>query len=374
MKKTMAILFACLLLGGSLAGLLLPDRGFSPRERRNLAKLPKWSLNALFSGEFTKKFESYAQDQFPLRDVLISVKGTAEELLQKKENNGLYFGKDGYLLDGLADFSREKWQENLSYIRRFGENFHGKTVFLPVPTSAGAYPEKLPAFAPVTQQDALIGEAEKLCGSRVETADALPSLREGGEGLYFRLDHHMTMEGAFVLYQKAGEAMGFDPLPRDAFTAKTVSRNFYGTYYAKAGRLTDTPDSIDILLPREEFSAAMTIQDTGETIPGLYSQKQLKGYDPYAVFLGGNHARVTIRTGAGNGRKLLVIKDSYAHTLVPLLAHHYEVIEMIDPRYYRQDLYAFAEEQEIDEALLVFGLANLDQETGLSTLYLGSEK
>ena len=32
---------------------------------------------------------------------------------------------------------------------------------------------------------------------------------------------------------------------------------------------------------------------------------------------------------------------------------------------------AFAEEQEIDEALLVFGLANLDQETGLSTLYLG---
>ncbi|MBS5645024.1 MAG: hypothetical protein KHW46_04615 [Clostridiales bacterium] len=58
MKKTMAILFACLLLGGSLAGLLLPDRGFSPRERRNLAKLPKWSLNALFSGEFTKKFES----------------------------------------------------------------------------------------------------------------------------------------------------------------------------------------------------------------------------------------------------------------------------------------------------------------------------
>ena len=76
---------------------------------------------------------------------------------------------------------------------------------------------------------------------------------------------------------------------------------------------------------------------------------------------------------AGNGRKLLVIKDSYAHTLVPLLAHHYEAIEMIDPRYYRQDLYAFAEEQEIDEALLVFGLANLDQETGLSTLYLGSE-
>ena len=118
----------------------------------------------------------------------------------------------------------------------------------------------------------------------------------------------------------------------------------------------------------------MTIQDTGETIPGLYSQKQLEGYDPYAVFLDGNHARVTIRTGAGNGRKLLVIKDSYAHTLVPLLAHHYEVIEMIDPRYYRQDLYAFAEEQEIDEALLVFGLANLDQETGLSTLYLGSEK
>ena len=84
----------------------------------------------------------------------------------------------------------------------------------------------------------------------------------------------------------------------------------------------------------------MTIQDTGETIHGLYSQKQLEGYDPYAVFLDGNHARVTIRTGAGNGRKLLVT-DSYAHTLV-LLAHHHEVIEMIDPRHTDRDLYAFA--------------------------------
>ena len=70
-----------------------------------------------------------------------------------------------------------------------------------------------------------------------------------------------------------------------------------------------------------------------------------------------------------NGRKLLVIKDSYAHCLVPFLSEQYEEIHMVDLRYYRKPLSPIVKEEGIDEVMFVYGAENLATDTNSTWLH-----
>ena len=72
------------------------------------------------------------------------------------------------------------------------------------------------------------------------------------------------------------------------------------------------------------------------------------------MFLNGNHARIHIKTANPSGRKSLVVKDSYANSLIPFLIKHFSEIHVIDLRYYDEDLASFVNEQGIQDMLLLY--------------------
>ena len=74
--------------------------------------------------------------------------------------------------------------------------------------------------------------------------------------------------------------------------------------------------------------------------------------------MGGNNAYVDIESNVKNGKTLLVVKDSYAHTLVPFLANHYERIFMIDYRYYNGSTQSVIEEQGVTDVLFMYNTMN----------------
>ena len=87
------------------------------------------------------------------------------------------------------------------------------------------------------------------------------------------------------------------------------------------------------------------------------------------MFLSGNHARVHIQTNADSDRRLLVVKDSYAHALAPFLAEEYRTIDLIDLRYFkRQTISDWLAENPADEILFVYGLSSLTGDTALQWL------
>ena len=49
--------------------------------------------------EAMEKYEQYLSDQFPGRNVWIGMKVTTERLALQEDVNGVYFGKDGYLIE-----------------------------------------------------------------------------------------------------------------------------------------------------------------------------------------------------------------------------------------------------------------------------------
>ena len=97
-NKVMISIFLIFIFGLSIANVVDKDREISETENRPLQQFPQFSFESLLSGSYTQKFDKYMTDQFVMKDEWVGLKSDMERLLQKGENNGVYFGKDGYLL------------------------------------------------------------------------------------------------------------------------------------------------------------------------------------------------------------------------------------------------------------------------------------
>lgn len=367
--KFLPIAFLLILGVFTFASFVLPDREFSQRENRNLASPPDFSWQSFQSGRFTEDFDEYLADQFPLRDAFMDVKISSDHLLQKKENEGIYFGKDDYL---LARYSSPgpTLQTNLEHIKAFAKSHKDFQVFvLPVPTSTAIYPEKLPAFALNADQGETIQQIQNtLQGSATVVSLLKPLEAQKDKYLYFRLDHHWTQQGAYVAYEQLGQFLGYTPHSEEYFTPTLLTDQFRGSYYAKSGTQLLTPDSIFWLQPTRSYHSWVEFTDDNTSLSGLLSPTWLEKGDPYSVFLDGNHASMVIHTDLpanADCGKLLVVKDSYAHTLLPLLANHYGEIHVLDLRYFRQDVSSYMDLYGIQQLFIVAGLQNLDTDLGL---------
>ena len=185
------------------------------------------------------------------------------------------------------------------------------------------------------------------------------------EYIYFRTDHHWTQQGAYLAYQTYCEALGFTPVT----PAETIhsEQPFYGSLYSKAPIFGAQPDEMALYTVNRTVSVVYDLDESTRT-DSLYTFSALDAKDQYTAFLDGNHARVDITTDAGTGRTLVVLKDSYAHALVPLLANHYDAIVMLDLRYYNLPVSAVLAEHPDADLLLTYDLTWLSQDRNLYKL------
>ena len=86
------------------------------------------------------------------------------------------------------------------------------------------------------------------------------------------------------------------------------------------------------------------------------------------VFFGGNYPFLSIETEADTNRTLLVFKDSFANCLLPFLLPDFCRIDIIDPRYYAEDLNVFLEWEHYSEILFIYNAGTLAEDTNLAEL------
>ena len=86
------ILVFCILIGGASLWLFAkPDGEISEWERRKLQQFPEITVERVMDGKFMKEFETYAQDQFPLRNKFRSLKAnTRFRIFKQLDDKGLY--------------------------------------------------------------------------------------------------------------------------------------------------------------------------------------------------------------------------------------------------------------------------------------------
>lgn len=334
-KRLPGVIFMVLLLGLAGKEALSHQRTYSPVEKRELQTRPEISITKVLDGRFQKKYESYLRDQFPGRDHWVSFQTDMELFMGKNEIHNVYIGKNHYLLEHYTEkeFDPQQISKNLQALEKFvGKTKQNADVHvMMVPTKSWVLREKLPAFAPHYKEQKFYDALQQ----KLEKEDVLISVEpvldaHKEEEIYYRTDHHWTTLGAWYAYEQYTKAVGGD-LQRAQGKKKfrCISKDFYGTTYAKINYARQA-DKIEIYEPADKLRVVYNMGE--KKTKTLYDFSFLKTADQYSVFTGGNQAVLEITGGIKNGKTLLLIKDSFANSILPFLAEDYEKLVVVDLR------------------------------------------
>ena len=252
-NKFITALF-CTFLGGMLVvSTLLPDKEMSELENRYLQKPPKFSVETVTDGTFMEQAEDYVADHIAGRDFWVAAKAWCERLSGKRENNGVYFGKQDTLLNRV---DTPAWEDTpaqagvsakqgllprLGFVDTLAGNVSVPVYLGIIPSSSAIWADRLPAGAPTADEFSLIDQMYFQSGaSTIDMAGALAA--HSGEDIYYRTDHHWTSLGAFYGANAIFEAMSLDPLDLDDYQKTTVTDQFFGTTFSTSGVRWVAPD------------------------------------------------------------------------------------------------------------------------------------
>ena len=367
-------LFGGLLIGMQAAFWLLPRADTAPLEKRVLAEPPVWTAASVADGSAFADAERYVADHFPGRAFWVGAQAYLEQAEGRNAVGDIVRGRDGWLFPApVSGTDTRTLESNLQVLTLFASRQRARVTLMAVPSAGAVVGGRLPRLHPSYPDAALLEETRRLVQGSMEWVDVYDEFRaaEDPEELYYRTDHHWTSEGAYRAYCKLVRAWGGVPAPQERFAVEQVT-DFYGTSYAKSGLWMTPPDTME-LWGDPKLQVRTEVYDANRPAAvqqdGLFFRAYLQQPDKYAVFLSGNHARVHIETNAPDHRRLLVIKDSYAHALAPFLAEEFREIDLIDLRYFKRETVSeWLREHPADEILFVYGIGSLTEDKSLQWL------
>ena len=366
-------IFLILLFGLAAATLLRPKSDFSERENRSLAMLPAPSAGSVLSGEFEQAYEEYLTDQFILRDRWIGLRSLAETLSLKKEIHDVYLADDGYLIEKHPGiFATQTAQSNIGFLSDFvskaaAELGEDHVSVMLVPNAVDILRQKLPPFASPYDEETYLARIRE----RIPAAswfDAAGVLRQHEtEEIYYRTDHHWTSYGAYLVFREWMNSRGYGQIRDTDYDIETVTDSFEGTVAAKTGTRVKQ-DRIQVYHSDKNTRYVLTYNQTDDVRSSMFLPGALETRDKYAYFFGGNYGLIEAETKADTDRRLLVIKDSYAHCFAPLLMDWFDQVDFVDMRYFTQRLSEFMEEKDYTDILILQNAAGFAEDTSLNRL------
>ena len=350
--------FFALIAALTVAFFALPKHSFAENEKRVLADPPRWSFTSLLDGSLTAQAQTYIADHFPLREGFVGLHAYLQQFFGQNGDSGVCRGKNGFLFTLQGPINTDKQTQNIRRIRDFTAQNGLETTWLLVPCSGAMLEDQLPRFHRAFRDGELLDAAKSAVGDDVflDVRDAFAE-RDRTQ-FYYRTDHHLTSRGSRVLYEAYCAAKDLQP---QEFTLSQTSDSFYGTAYSKSGLWLTKPDKLELFTaPGGDYTVTIIEGTQSESFDSLYFPEHLNAMDQYPVFLDGNHSTVKIENHrCKNGRKLLLLKDSFAHCFATFLAANYETIYMVDLRYERAPLAPLIASEGLQELLVLYGAENL---------------
>ncbi|HJA07133.1 MAG TPA: hypothetical protein H9798_08355 [Candidatus Mediterraneibacter pullicola] len=367
-------IFILSLLLVMIVNLILPDKETSDEENRVLQSAPGISLTSVMTGDFMEQWESYLSDQFAGRNIWRGLKVSLDRLGGSRMENGVYIGKDGQLLEDIALPDEEQYSANIEAVKNFAETYSDipVTVML-VPDAASILSGSLPAFASVEDQRQMFSMVQRGLGDSVNWVDAYSVLNSHKtEKLYYKTDLHWTTQAAFYVFREAAAGLGIEGDVSDDYVSYTVTDSFNGVLASKSGVGLNEKESIEIYAPASgDDDVVVNYVDEAKKTSSLYDSSKLETRDKYAVFLGGNTSVMDIRTVSPSGKRLLVVKDSFANCFIPFLTPHYREIVVVDPRYYSGTMRDIMDAYRITDTLILYSGNTFFTDNHISGVFSG---
>lgn len=228
----------------------------------------------------------------------------------------------------------------------------GVTIWsMPAPTASAIYTPKNGIDYVGNQKECFDGVAEKL-NAGIQSVNVVDVMKKHAEeDIYLRTDHHWQARGAYYAARTFAEAAGVPFADLSTYTEESIP-GYVGTMYgfSQDTRILNDPDDFHYFVPASNYVASY--YDTFFNYQ--YEDDLFADVDTanaYLKFLGGDSCIVKVDTQMKNGRKLLVIKDSFGNAEIPFYTNSFEQIYVADVRYLECNLVSFIKDMGITDVL-----------------------
>lgn len=360
-------LFVQILIVVGILFLLFPKEAVSADEKRKLAPAPVFSFAGFFEGAYSDQAEAFYNDNFIYRNFWLALADDFKasrgyhdaeiQLVRQPTAPAETGGRVDPNVPEDPEFQKVKalvitkgravqsFGGTVDTVRPFAELMNDYRATLPA--SIKVYSMVIPSgsdfYLPTQVTGGVLKERNNI--------DAFNKMLDPGivkvaaydeiaphtkEYIWFKTDHHWTGLGAYYAYRAFARAAGVAPVPLKDMDHKTIEGSFLGSLYyqTKDKSLQNNRDVLHYFKVRNSYKTYI-VSKTFTEIPTMLYFKSAKGGHSYGVFLGGDHPLMRVTTDVKNGRKLLVIKDSYGNAMIPYFAANFEEITIVDYRYFK---------------------------------------
>lgn len=370
-KYIPAVVFLIFIYGIALWFLFSPKTDYSSSEKRYLQKFPDANVEKVLSGDFGSEFETFFADRFPQRNTWVGINAYTAFAEGNNGASGVYNCKNGYLINKPVS-TENNLDKNIGAVADFAKSIDTPTTVMLVPSTGYIVDDVLPTFHDKYNDDEDISKISSTLSKDkigfVDLRERFKSEYKNGSQLYYKTDHHWTTKGAYTGYQELCKALGITPID-DSTLKKDSYPDFYGTTYSSSGFWLTPSDNIEIWNNPKNSDRNISVKITEganiKTSGSMYFTDHLKEDDKYPVFIDGNHALTEItNTNAKNGT-ILLIKDSFSHSLAPFLAENYSKVVLVDLRYYKESVSDLVTTYNPEQVVVLYGIDNFATDTDI---------
>lgn len=333
------VLISIIIFGLFIFALLKPEKERSESERRGLATMPEFKLSTILvtPGNSTAmdKFENYAADQFPLRELFRTVQsGTDRYILGKYENNNLVM-IDKHITKVANSIDKESIDFRIEKIEYIIDNYiNDENVYMALIPDKNYYLKDMSCMTTFDYDEYfnIYMDATKEYAEFIDLRDKL-SINN-----FYYTDTHWKQETLigvtdYLLLTMTGRSWS-ETVKGNTLCENLLRDDFEGVYYGQLA-LPVSKDKLIYLNGQYIDGLEAYCYDTGEEQRiDVYDEEFGYGSDGYELYLTGTRALVTvINPNAETDKELVLLRDSYGSSIAPLLAAGYSKITLVDLRY-----------------------------------------
>ncbi|MDR1249478.1 MAG: hypothetical protein LBK63_09275, partial [Treponema sp.] len=199
-------------------------------------------------------------------------------------------------------------------------------------------------------------------------------------GLFYKTDHHWKAEtglwASAILMNRLNEQHGFAFDVRVANPEQYRYTRYQDWFLGSLGKkvtLAQTPAEDFILIaPLFDTDLSLTIPEINLDIRGTYDilidhamldRKDYYALDPYNAYMYGDKQVITVHNNlVRDGKKILLVKDSFARVVAPFLGLGVEELHILDLRHFNGSIKSYIERQQPDMVVVMYNPSVIDHD------------
>lgn len=259
----------------------------------------------------------------------------------------------------------------------YNKTFGGKVkiYLMPIPLSSAYYTPD--AAASLTgDQHACIRRMFSYLDDDVTGVDIYPILgMHAEEPIYSRTDHHWAPLGAYYAAAQLASQAGVPFMDLSNYKAVEIP-DYVGTMFKFSGiaDIKNSPETFVYYVPQgvdyETTYITYTLDKGRRKVVSASGPAKgefflpFKGAATYCTFMGGDTKLTKVETSTKNGRKILILKDSFGNAIPGYLFGSFEEVHVADCRYFTKNLVDYVNDNGITDIVFANNLGHaLSQKT-----------